>query len=334
MSESDVELRVGDAERRAVDARLQAAVGEGMLTLAEYDERAARLWQSRTRGELDALTADLPAPHPVAAPSPAGPPARPRRVVAVMSEDRFAGVLQPGQEVRGYALMGKAVLDLRRQDLPSGTRVRARALMGEVEVRVPPGTHVELTGIAVMGERKLRVAPGDGPLVHVDAYALMGSVTVTAGNGRLLPAERSLPARPSYSPAVPPPPRRGALARLGRRLTAAALPLVLLAGAGAVVASGTDGRVVFGSTTVGAGDDRDVDVSVVFGSVEVVVPDGARVDRDGLIVFGSVSCDAACDGSGTGPVISVRSLGGFGSVDIVTTSERAARGGSRDERDD
>ena len=61
MSETTPELRVGDTERRAVDDRLMAAVGDGVLTLAEYDERAAVLWQStRTRSDLGSLTADLP----------------------------------------------------------------------------------------------------------------------------------------------------------------------------------------------------------------------------------------------------------------------------------
>lgn len=122
-----------------------------------------------------------------------------------------------------------------------------------------------------------------------------------------------------------PPPHRGALSRARRRIGAGLVPLALLAGAVGVVASGTDGRVVFGSTTVEAVDpsDRDVHVSVLFGSVTVVVPDDAVVEQDGLVVFGSVDCEQACDGDGAGEVISVRSLGGFGSVEIVTESEAA-----------
>ena len=164
MSDATPQLRVGDRERRVVDEQLLAAVGDGVLTLQEYDERSALLWQARTRAELDALVADLPGavPAPVAAPAPSGP-VRPQRVLAVMSEDRFAGPVLPGQEVTGYALMGKAVVDLRRDDLPDGTRVKVRSLMGEVEVQVPPGSLVHLSGIAVMGDRKLSIDQGDGP---------------------------------------------------------------------------------------------------------------------------------------------------------------------------
>ena len=86
MSDTPPPLRIGDRERRAVDEQLQAAVGDGVLTLSEYDERSAALWQARTRDELEHLVADLPSSVPAVA---ASPPAvagatTPRRAVAVM----------------------------------------------------------------------------------------------------------------------------------------------------------------------------------------------------------------------------------------------------------
>ncbi len=62
-------------------------------------------------------------------------------------------------------------------------------------------------------------------------------------------------------------------------------------------------------------------MSVLFGGIEVVVPDGTRVNKGGLVVFGSVECDGACADTGDGPTGNVRSLGGFGSVTILTQSE-------------
>src|SRR5690606_13666745 len=68
-------LRIGDRERRAVDAHLQQAHADGVLTLTEYDERAAQCWAARTRGELDVLVQDLPPyrPDPEEAPTAAVP---------------------------------------------------------------------------------------------------------------------------------------------------------------------------------------------------------------------------------------------------------------------
>jgi hypothetical protein len=54
------ELRASNADREAVVERLQHAVGEGRITLAEFDERARAAYAAKTLGDLDVLTADLP----------------------------------------------------------------------------------------------------------------------------------------------------------------------------------------------------------------------------------------------------------------------------------
>ncbi len=54
-------LRISDHDRDAVLRRLTRAVGEGRLTLAEFEERTATTLAARTRGELDDVTSDLPA---------------------------------------------------------------------------------------------------------------------------------------------------------------------------------------------------------------------------------------------------------------------------------
>lgn len=53
-------IRVSNAEREAVIETLQRAVGEGRITLAEFEERVHAAYQARLRGDLDVLTADLP----------------------------------------------------------------------------------------------------------------------------------------------------------------------------------------------------------------------------------------------------------------------------------
>jgi hypothetical protein len=59
-------IRVSDADRAATVARLQAALVEGRLDLAETDERVTTAFAARYDDDLQPLTADLP-PH-VAAP--------------------------------------------------------------------------------------------------------------------------------------------------------------------------------------------------------------------------------------------------------------------------
>ncbi len=189
------ELRIGDRERRATDAHLQQAHGDGVLTLIEYDERAALCWAARTQGDLDALVRDLPPYRP-------GPDEQPTAVVAVPEKKEPSKSL--GQRLGG-----------------------------------------SLVGIAAIG-----------------ALIFGGSQVLTA----------------------------------------------------------TDGAAVFGNrqVTIAPGEDR-VDVGMLFGSVDVIVPDGMRARPEGAVIFGSTKCDLAC--TGTGPEVVVDGTGAFGSVNILRPGE-------------
>ncbi|MGY1707714.1 DUF1707 domain-containing protein [Geodermatophilus sp. SYSU D00697] len=63
------EYRVSDPERAVVQERLRRAVAAGQLDLHEFDTRVQSAWAARTRGELAAVTRDLPEPPP-APPAP------------------------------------------------------------------------------------------------------------------------------------------------------------------------------------------------------------------------------------------------------------------------
>ncbi|GIF12984.1 DUF1707 and DUF4190 domain-containing protein [Actinoplanes teichomyceticus] len=71
-------VRVSDADRETIVARLSTATAEGRLTIDEFSERSRQAYAARTWGELSAVVHDLPAPgpaHPVKAaypPAPAG----------------------------------------------------------------------------------------------------------------------------------------------------------------------------------------------------------------------------------------------------------------------
>jgi DUF1707 SHOCT-like domain len=57
---TDADLRASDAERSATVDVLRRHHAEGRLDTAELEERIERCYAAKTRGELDALTADLP----------------------------------------------------------------------------------------------------------------------------------------------------------------------------------------------------------------------------------------------------------------------------------
>lgn len=71
--------RIGNAEREAAQAALDAHLQAGRLDAEEYGERSAQASVARTADDLTPLFADLPEPHPVP-PPPApssGTPAAP-----------------------------------------------------------------------------------------------------------------------------------------------------------------------------------------------------------------------------------------------------------------
>ena len=77
-------MRVSDADREAVTARLRDHFAEGRLTDSELDERVSAALSAKTAGELRSLTTDLPGPVPLppratARPDWAGPPRWGRR---------------------------------------------------------------------------------------------------------------------------------------------------------------------------------------------------------------------------------------------------------------
>lgn len=61
----DDRMRVSDADREAVTARLRDHYAEGRLTSAELDERVSAALNAKTFGDLRPLTRDLPGPVPV-----------------------------------------------------------------------------------------------------------------------------------------------------------------------------------------------------------------------------------------------------------------------------
>ena len=70
----DDQIRVSDADRERVTARLRDHYAEGRLTESELDERVSAALSAKTFGDLRQLMVDLPGPTPVPPPQPAQPP--------------------------------------------------------------------------------------------------------------------------------------------------------------------------------------------------------------------------------------------------------------------
>jgi hypothetical protein len=180
-----LDLRVSDADRERVAQRLRHAAGEGRLTLEELDERVEAAYVAKTGADLAPLTADLPetgAPSTALTPAPDPKRARRRRwALSIMGGGDLRGRWRAGDSLRAVAIMGGGDIDLRETvfDEPEMT-ITAVAIMGGIDVIVPAGVEVEISGLAIMGGNESRVTaqnlPPHAPRVHVRAFSLMGGV--------------------------------------------------------------------------------------------------------------------------------------------------------------
>jgi hypothetical protein len=182
VSDQHPELRASDADREATVVRLREAGGEGRLTLEELADRVERADAARTWGELEALTADLPASKGSAATVPDAPRKERRWIVAIMGGEQRKGRWRPARRTNAVAVMGGIDIDLREAELADGAEILAIPFMGAVTVVVPEGVSVEMSGFALMGgnsgpDDKVLPLP-NSPIVRVRAFSLMGGVVV------------------------------------------------------------------------------------------------------------------------------------------------------------
>ncbi|MFB0626437.1 DUF1707 domain-containing protein [Streptomyces sp. AB3(2024)] len=194
-------MRASDADRERVVERLRDAVAEGRLDMEEFEERLEAAYKSRTYVELEPLTRDLPpvpgsalpgaVPAPATAPAP-GATAWPGRIggsgtsstaVAVMSGFQRKGRWVVPARFNAVAVWGGGELDLREADFAEPEVViTCVAIMGGIQITVPPGVQVDVRGIGVMGafdHSGTQTVPQPGaPRVIVNGLAFWGGVEV------------------------------------------------------------------------------------------------------------------------------------------------------------
>lgn len=183
--------------QRAVDVLCQA-FAEDQLTVEEFEQRVELAHRAGTTAELDRLLQDLPAPSelPVRAPesrTPAAPephwrPAVPEHVpeqnvvMGVLGGGVRKGSWHPARYNYAVGILGGVELDFRECALPPMTEVRCVAIMGGVEIVVPPDVVVDTSGIGILGgfehSADEQEAPSGAPVIRVTGLAFMGGVEV------------------------------------------------------------------------------------------------------------------------------------------------------------
>jgi hypothetical protein len=76
------------------------------------------------------------------------------------------------------ALLGGGDLDLGAATPAEDARLTAIAVLGGIDVRVPAGARIAMSGLSLFGGREVKVPPGDGPTIRIRAFAILGGVTI------------------------------------------------------------------------------------------------------------------------------------------------------------
>jgi Domain of unknown function (DUF1707)/Cell wall-active antibiotics response 4TMS YvqF len=192
VSESDDSLRVSDTERDAVLRTLGEHAAVGRLTLDELEDRAGQALSAKTRGDLTALTRDLPRQADQSA-SPARTKRPVRWLVAIMGGSHRRGRFRAVGNINAVAFMGGDEIDLREAEIEGGElTLKLFAFMGGANIYVPDSVELEVGGFSFMGGSdevgSRRSSRPGAPVITVRAYNMMGGVTIY----RLPPQARGL----------------------------------------------------------------------------------------------------------------------------------------------
>jgi hypothetical protein len=219
VSEPDESLRVSDAERDVTLRALGDHAAVGRLTLDELEDRSGQALVAKTRGELAALTSDLPEEpgQQLTVQARARKPVR--WMVAIMGGSHRRGRFLAVGSINAVAIMGGDEIDLREAEIEGGElTLNLVAIMGGSNIYVPDSVDLEVGGFSLMGGheqigRELRPRPG-APVIRLRIYTLMGGASVyrlpPQARGQSLKEARRLAKRAERG-ALPAPDERAAL---------------------------------------------------------------------------------------------------------------------------
>ena len=180
------ELRVSDADRNGTLRRLHNAVALGLIDIAEFEERSSQVSYARTRGDLDRVLGDLPAPGAI--------------VTSATDRVELRGWLgslkRHGQWIVPTRLavvrrMGSVKLDLVNARFAGPVVVIELDMkFGSVDIRLPDGASASIDDVEVYAgsaSDRRKSAPAEGtPHVVFTGRVVCGSVDIKGPRRSLL----------------------------------------------------------------------------------------------------------------------------------------------------
>ncbi|MFZ5892635.1 MAG: DUF1707 SHOCT-like domain-containing protein [Myxococcota bacterium] len=187
--------------REATIERLSEAFARDVLTLEAFEQRVDQAFACRTTEDFEALVHDLgPARAPralarvetavVAQPTP--PENIQSVALCVLGNVERRGRFSLPRVGRAVSVLGNVELDLRDVSFPLGvTELRVNAVLGNIEIIVPPNLAVETEGSGILGSfaslARTPLEPSGEPVLRVRGSAVFGNVEIRTLPRALLP---------------------------------------------------------------------------------------------------------------------------------------------------
>ncbi len=204
-------LAVTEAREQVLE-QLSDAFAQDALGLEEFEARVDGAYQASTEVGLQALVKDLtplaPRPEliarsPGAALAVATSKSKTPRLLAVLGNVERRGRFHVPDGFRVTSVLGNVELDLREVAFPPGvTQMHLRAVLGNIEIIVPPHLPVECEGNGILASfAALNRVPAEGadsgPVLRIIGSAVLGNVEIrTLPRGVPAPGTRALPPKP------------------------------------------------------------------------------------------------------------------------------------------
>ena len=163
------------------------------LRVEQFEDRMSRATAAATPADLMMLVQDLPRlqERPKASPGFAdvpgvrinrGPVQEDSVIVAIMSGSTRKGLWKAPRRLHTVAFMGGVELDFTNAEVPpEGLTINVFAMMGGLDITVPPTLNVDCSVIPFMGgaeDKTGGMKSSGGPVLHIRGVAFMGGVTV------------------------------------------------------------------------------------------------------------------------------------------------------------
>jgi len=185
-----------ERKRILIDA-LTARFSRDELAMDEFERLVSEAQGAKAQSELAVLEASVLGSAPAEArsttgsaertPAAAGSAADVQNAVAILSERRLRGDWLRGDKVAAVAILGSQIFDFRDVPLAEGpVRMEVLAVLGSVEIIVPPGLSVLMDAFPIAGDASVgkgvetRARAGRPSLV-ITGNIVLGSLNVRLG---------------------------------------------------------------------------------------------------------------------------------------------------------